>query len=576
MKGLKYKSSRMALPLFFLLISQLSFGQTLAFPGAEGFGKYSTGGRGGNVIEVTSLKDQDMNGNAKEGTFRAALAEAEASSEPSTIVFKVSGIIELDAEIKASCNNLTIAGQTAPGDGICIKNNSVKISGENIIVRYMRFRPGDETANGGTTEIEVSCLNIENSRQVIVDHCSMSWSTEENFGFYDNDSTSVQYCILSESLDSSYHPKGNRGYAAQWGGQYASYHHNLIAHHNSRAPRFNGSHSNDTMAIQDFRNNVLYNFAGRGSIYGGESEIWYDPDGDGENNAGSFINFCYNYIKPGPDYDESGYFMRPSYGRAAPDTGVSYSEWYVANNKFVDYDDVTADNWKGVNDYYVGSIDSIKVDSPHKVDSVPTVSPDSAYQLVIANAGAIRPIRDSVDIRVINSVINGTGKIIDSQTEVGGWPDYETPDTALIPDDTDGDGMPDYWETENGLDSTDASDGNNFDLSNEGYTNLEVYLNSDIPFIDPDSVASGSSSITASKTVESLKVYPNPAKDVIYFESSQNIKNVEIFSISGSLVINKALNGATSINIEDLASGMYIIKGSTQSGEIFCNKINKN
>ena len=254
MKITKKKNIGCILALALIFIPLPNYGQDiLAFPGAEGYGKYATGGRGGRVIEVTNLKDQSRQGLTIEGSLRAAL-ETEGTY-PITIVFRVSGIIELDAELKSSRSNVTIAGQTAPGDGICIKDQSVKLSGDNLIIRYMRFRPGDET------KAQVSCLNIENTNNIIVDHCSFSWSIEENMGMYDNHNTTVQWSILSESLYDSYHSKGARGYAAQWGGQKASYHHNLIACHNSRSPRINGSKSNDTVSLCDYRNNIIYNYA---------------------------------------------------------------------------------------------------------------------------------------------------------------------------------------------------------------------------------------------------------------------------------------------------------------------------
>ncbi len=602
MKSLFKISFKITLLLCFLLISHVSFGEdTLAFPGAEGFGKYVTGGRGGRVIEVTTLEDQEgrYNETAK-GSLREALSTE--GTDPITIVFKVSGIIELDSDLSSDRSNITIAGQTAPGNGICIKDNEVILSGENIIIRYIRFRPGDETGSE-TNSINIGCLDIENTRQIIIDHCSFSWSTEENMTFYDNDSTTVQYCILSESLHNSYHSKGARGYAAQWGGQYASYHHNLIAHHNSRAPRFNGSYSNDYFAVQDFRNNVIYNIASGSSIYGADNELVSDTNSDGINDAGSFINFCYNYIKLGPDYSGSNStFVNPSFARH-PINFAGYSEWYIADNIIEESEDVTNDNWDGVllsnlqNGYsdYLDTLegsgvdisgmpsaseinfeDSIRVNTPHAVDSVSTVSADSAYQLVIANSGCIRPIRDSVDIRVVNDVINGTGSIIDHQSDVGGWPIYKTPPTDSIPADSDHDGMPDYWEYENGLDSTDATDRNGTDLSGTYYTNLEVYLNSDIPYIDPFVEEDTTTSISSTSVVEKLTIYPNPCSDILNFDSSQEIESVQIYSISGSLLINKSLDGATSINVEDLTSGMYIIKGSAQSGKTFCNKINKN
>ena len=221
---------RILYTLVLFLCIHFAKAQQLSFPGAEGYGKYSTGGRGGKVVEVTNLKDSGT------GSFRDAFAKYPGM--PITIVFRVGGIIDLKTPIKVQRSNITIAGQTAPGDGICTKRSMVKIYGSNLIVRYMRFRPGDVS---GTNNPAVYGLDIENSNNFIVDHCSMSWSMEEAATFYDNKYSTIQWCLVSESLNASFNSKGQHGYAGVWGGQYASYHHNLLAHHHSRAIRFNGS-----------------------------------------------------------------------------------------------------------------------------------------------------------------------------------------------------------------------------------------------------------------------------------------------------------------------------------------------
>lgn len=531
-----------------------------AFPGAEGFGKYVSGGRGGRIVEVTNLEDKNRYGVYPEGSLRYALKTS--GDDPITIVFRVSGTIELSEDLESDRSNVTIAGQTAPGDGICIKDFTVRLSGENLIIRYIRFRPGDESSSTSP-----SCLNIENSRQIIVDHCSMSWSVEENFGFYDNDSTTVQWCILSESLYQSKHPKGDRGYACQWGGEWASYHHNLLAHHNSRTPRFNGAHSNDFFAVQDFRNNVIYNQGGSGSIYGGETEVTKDTNSDGINDAKSRINFVNNYIKLGNAYSGS-IFIAPSYHREDYEA-TGYSEWYFDGNVLAGNSDVTANNWLGVNASEItGGKDSIKVDTPHDVEAITTNTAEEAYELVLTNAGAILPIRDTVDKRVVASVRNKTGGIIDSQSEVGGWPTLYTPDTNQIPDDTDRDGMPDYWETENGLNPNDSLDGPV--ITSDGYSNLEHYLNSDIPYIKPKAL--GLSNITA---MDELELFPNPANDKIYFSNTLNITQVSIYSISGSLVIVKDNMNTNSIDISSIDPGIYFIKAISGDNNIYSQKIIK-
>lgn len=431
----------------------------IAFPGAEGFGKYSTGGRGGRVVEVTNLEDLNENGEPVQGSFRAALnTEGE---DPITIVFRVSGNIELKEEIKNNRSNMTIAGQSAPGDGIAFKDHTVKLSGNNLILRYLRFRPGD------LLEMETTALNIENANNIIVDHCSLSWSVEENMGFYDNVNSTVQWCILSEGLYDSYDPKGKRSYGSQWGGQYSSYHHNLLAHNYSRSPRINGSRAHDTIALVDFRNNVIFNWGRSGAIYGGEEEI---PGGKSETN---FVN---NYYKPGPATSDDLYFASPSMVTAG-DQAQGYGEWYFSGNYMEGVEgDMNQDNWKGVDVEEVGSIENIRSKKEFEVSPVVTHTAKEAFELVLANAGAILPKRDAVDKRIIAEVREEVevikNGIINSQSEVGGWPVLRG---LPAQSDSDKDGMPDAWEIEKGLDPSDSRDGNL--IAPDGYTNLEVYLN---------------------------------------------------------------------------------------------------
>ena len=269
-----------------LLLVVTAQAQPLAFPGAEGYGRFASGGRGdgtnGVVVEVTNLLDDATN--PPEGSFRWALKQGIgyvdhpilgqiATPLPLTVIFKVGGVISLATEIRVQRSNLTIAGHTAPGDGICFRGGTLNFSGsKNVIVRHIRSRPGDELGE------ETSAFRIENGGNFIIDHCSFSWAIEETTHFSASDNLTVQWCIISESLYNSTHKKGPRGYGTQWGGEYASYHHNLLAHHNSRMPRINGSNKDDLEALVDYRNNVNYNWLSSGAFYGGE---WENTNGEG-------------------------------------------------------------------------------------------------------------------------------------------------------------------------------------------------------------------------------------------------------------------------------------------------------
>jgi len=422
-----------------------------AFPTAEGYGRFTTGGRGGKVFIVDSLED-DKN---KPGTLRYAVEQ----SGPRTIVFEVSGTIELKSALKITKGDLTIAGQTAPGDGICIKNYPVQIDADNVIIRFLRFRLGDEKKE------EADALWGCRRKNIIIDHCSMSWSVDETASFYDNENFTMQWCIISESLYDSVHSKDEHGYGGIWGGKGASFHHNLLAHHSSRNPRFCGSryHGNPEAERVDFRNNVIYNW-GDNSAYGGE---------------GGYHNIVANYYKPGPATKKQTVRSRI----VEPYKGDAVGKWYVADNYMEGSSEVTADNWKGVHPKTGIDEQSIRLDNPFPAAPVTTHTAQSAFEQVVAYAGAIKPRRDIVDRRIAYEVRNGTARyggtygaglgIIDTQATVGGWPVLQS---GTAPVDSDRDGMPDEWELKHGLNPNDPADRNG-DFNGDGYTNLEKYLN---------------------------------------------------------------------------------------------------
>jgi hypothetical protein len=428
-------------------LSNLRPDRAPAFPGAEGFGKYSLGGRGGKVIEVTNLNDDGL------GSFRAAcMAEG-----PRTVVFRVSGTIPLESKFKITRPYLTIAGQTAPGDGICIKNYQVTFDTHDLIIRYLRFRPGDEKGKeqdgfGGQGD------------HIIVDHCTASWGIDETFSINKASNLTVQWCLVSESLTQSLHKKGAHGYGGLWGGPGGSWHHNILAHHTSRNPRASG---NAESGLMDYRNNVIYNW-GFNSAYGGE--LW----------PRNWIN---NYYKSGPA--TSPKVRRRIFLQKDP-----RGKMYAAGNFVWGYPAISADNWQGGMDFAPdgeATEATLRVNQPFVVAPVNTQPAETAYELVLAQAGCSL-FRDSVDRRVIEEIRTGTAKfgetyggggkgIIDSQTAVGGWPELRS---QPAPTDTDHDGMPDDWERKHGLDLNNSADAAS-DANGDGYTNLEEYLNSLTP-----------------------------------------------------------------------------------------------
>ena len=457
--------------------------QQLAFPGAEGYGKYSVGGRGGKVYEVTTLADDGP------GSFRQAFNAY--PGQPLTIVFRVGGIIDLLTPIKVQRSNMTLAGQTAPGDGICTKRGMVKIYGKNLIIRYMHFRPGDVSK---TNNPAVYGLDIENSNMFIVDHCSMSWSMEEAATFYDNKYSTVQWCIISESLNASYNGKGSHGYAGVWGGQWSSYHHNLLAHHHSRAIRFNGSRTHDTLAYVDYRNNVVYNWGNDLGCYGNEIEI-ADTGKPIFALRRSEVNIMNNYYKPGPatPAKKSAILHNASDAYVAAWAHRLKGKVYMSGNYVYNSPTVTANNYLGLHlSYYPATyLDSFKLDAPTQNEPIVMQTALDAYNSVLAGAGDTYPNRDTIDRRIVKETMTGTASkhatnasstyfglgnvgIIDTQDSAGGWPAYDT--TAIAPIDSDHDGIPDAWEIANGLNPSDSTDGNN--IATNGYTMLEEYLNS--------------------------------------------------------------------------------------------------
>jgi hypothetical protein len=424
----------------------------LAFPGAEGYGRFARGGRYGRVIEVTNLNDSGP------GSFREAV-DAEG---PRTVVFRVSGVIALKSPITITRPFLTVAGQTAPGDGICLRGYPVGTSAgsSDVILRFLRVRVGDEAGRS----FDGMGLGGDHT---IFDHCSISWSIDEGLDSRTARNSTFQWCLISEALDDSFqrHP---HAFAASIGGNLASYHHNLLAHCTGRNWSLAGGFDNAVRFAghMDIRNNVVYNWRHR------------TTDGGAKR-----VNFVNNYYRPGPA-SQVFHLLKPDVG-----SPVDRQTYYVAGNVMEGHPEYDADNWKGVVPNGEAPLREIQADPLRFPSFVVTTPAAVAYRDVLARAGATLPRRDAIDRRIVDEVRTGTFShrgskgglpgIIDSQRDLGPnpWPEYRTYD---VPDDSDHDGLPDVWERRHGLnpnsaphDFTDA----NADPDGNGYTNLEDYLN---------------------------------------------------------------------------------------------------
>jgi hypothetical protein len=438
-----------------------------AFPGAWGGGMFTSGGRGGKVIAVTNLNDSG------EGSLRAAL-EAEG---PRIVVFRVAGTIKVNGDLNINHPDITVAGQTAPGDGICIAG-TFNINTHNVIVRHIRVRRGVPMGGQGDDNI-----GGNPNHHVIIDHCSTSWGMDENISLYRHMRPSldgktqikdparyitIQWTISSEALDARGHAFGGT-----WGGNPSTFHHNLFACNTARNASIGMS------GPFDFRNNVIFNWRHR-TIDGGDET--------------SLINLINNYYRPGPATNEN---MRAVFARIEQrdmySPGSAWAEggwfpraekrpgkWYVAGNVMHDNEEVTNNNWAGMR----GPENLARVNTPFEGWPVaPHQTAQEAFESVLSHAGATLPKRDAVDKRVTEMVRSGkttteTG-IIKDISEVGGYPEL-TYDPKEVPVDTDGDGMPDEWEKKHNLDPNDPSDGAK-DADKDGYTNVEEYLNGTDP-----------------------------------------------------------------------------------------------
>jgi len=556
--------------VFLSLIAGSVFAQTNqlpAFPGAEGFGKYTEGGRGGRVIYVTTLED-----NNNVGSLRYAVNQTGAR----IILFKVSGTIQLKSNLNITNGNVTIAGQTAPGDGITLRDYTVYIGADNVIIRFMRFRMGDVTVQ------ENDAIWGREQKNIIIDHCSMSWSTDECASFYDNENFTLQWCLLAESLRNSVHDKGKHGYGGIWGGVKASFHHNLLAHHDSRNPRFCGSRysNNPDDELVDFRNNVIYNW-GANTAYAAE---------------GGHYNLVNNYYKAGPASSNRTRIIQPyaDDGSNKQPKGT-YGILYVDGNYVTESSTVTNDNWQGVHmhssftSYAPGVVKSdIKSETEFESGGVTTHTAEEAYKKVIVYAGASLA-QDSVDIRIQEETASGTvtftdggngssNGLIDTQDAVGGWPDLKT---EQAPTDADNDGMADDWETANNLDPYSPDDAQLKSVDGE-YPNIEVYINSLVT--DIVSAQNQGGTPTAVNEIKwnekesnnDIKLFVDNTTNQLNVSHIGEITEVKIYSVTGQLLANQVFRESSiRMNISGLKNGVYIVAVRDATNQVYSAKILK-
>jgi pectate lyase len=420
-----------------LAASARPVGPLPAFPGAEGFGAITSGGRAGRVVLVRNLDDCGP----------GSLREAVQAPGPRTVVFRVGGLITLRTPVVIAEPFLTIAGHTAPGDGICLRGQTVEIRTHDVVVRHLRFRPGDLSG------AEVDGLTVgSGSRRVILDHCSAGWSVDESLSLAgDVRDVTVQWCLIGEALNRSIHRKGRHGYGSlvrATGG--VTLHHNLWAHNAARNPRLGDDYGRPPWPLFDVRNNVVYDY---GEIASGMT---------GDNLEANYVG---NYVRPGPSSDTTrGVIVL---------TDTAAARYHVAGNVVEGRPGMTADNRLLFDRVEAGGRRLVTlVEEPFRAPPVRTTDAAQALRDVLSGVGATRPRRDVVDARIVREVATRSGRIIDSQSEVGGWPAYAS-GPALS--DRDEDGLPDRWERARGLDPADPSDAAKV-AGAAGYTYLEVYL----------------------------------------------------------------------------------------------------
>ena len=469
------------LNIFFCYLS--STAQIPTFPGAEGFGVNTPGGRGGQVIQVTTLADYGP----------GSLRQAVRTEGPRIIVFAISGVINLETKLVIKDPWVTIAGQTAPGDGICLRGEGIRVKTHDVVIRHLRIRPGDIDFGPPNKWDEVDAISIAGdttTHNIVIDHCSLSWSVDEVIGMWNEvHDITIQNCIISEALNNSKHPTGAHGMGMLIGSKATniSVHHNLFAHNSDRNPLVNG------VSKVDIRNNVIFD-PGRAAI-------------DLTGRKGQQINLVNNYLIRGPVTKlKANIHLR--------DTADQIPKLYVTGNVGIDGRTAGHDNWLMIRNVAGQVPDRVmQREDPFPHARVTTQPASVAYERVLEEAGATLPRRDAVDRKIIRDIEQGGGGTVDRKSNPLGWPPFRQQEGAL---DTDQDGMPDFWEQLYGLPADDPNDRQ--DPDRDGYTNIEEYINGTDPWsgqnntgINPQGrTASISSNQSDDFELRLAQNYPNP------------------------------------------------------------------
>ncbi len=537
------KSILKIIPLlsFLLPAQQAGATGTLAFPTAEGAGKYATGGRGGDVYHVTTLSSELV-----DGSFKKAIKNI--PPEGRTIVFDVSGNIEVEpgTKLKIAGNNVTIAGQTAPGNGICIKGK-LQIAGNNIIMRHVRIRPA------GTSEADDGdALNL-NGNNIILDHCSVSWSSDEVLSTEAADvyNITVQWTYIYEGLNISYHYENGELIDHSMGsllttihdGAQLSFHHNMYAHNRTRNPKLTAS-APGVSTFLDFRNNVIYDWGSKAG-YSTDNTEW----STNMNYVGNYLVAGSSSQKPGEAFEG----MSSTFSIYIDDNKIDADKDNIRNGQNTGWDMIT-----GIYN---------KITMPFTFPDVATDTPDDAYTKVLAGGGAFPWNRDAADTRIANDVQTGGGSIIDWPADRGGHPALIS-QTRAAGWDTDKDGMPNSWETANGLNPNDASDRNR--LTPGGYSYLEAYLNS---LVGETIALSGETSLQSAQNMD-MAFYPNPTKDILNIRCEKQLAAIDVFNLQGKQVLSCGSNKNT-LDISSLNKGIYLVKCTTTDNEVAYRKVAK-